>query len=260
VTARIVFSINPGRSGSWYLGKLLDTAAGARGFHEAAPQMTGPYVRMVNEHAYEDTYELRWFKAAAVQEFIARHRPAVYADSSHMFIKTFHDVAVRELAPIEVVLLRRPLAQVLRSFVQLSFFHRHPTSLDWMTSPNAVTAALRCVDEDGRLDHYDRCIAYLLDIGARAQRFKIENPQVPVHEVTVEDLNSRAGVEDLFDRLGITVTARTLALVGTRVNERRQHKGRLHQWPTVRHCRMRIDRYVARAQALDIEMPPRLVL
>ena len=44
---------------------------------------------------------------------------------------------------IDIVVLRRDLAFVLKSFVELGYFSpRNPLSFEWMSSPNAATAAL----------------------------------------------------------------------------------------------------------------------
>jgi len=67
-----------------------------------------------------------------------------------------------------------------------------------MSSPNAATAVLPAIGPDTTLDQFDLSIAYLLDIEARAVRFKIEYPHVRTHEVRLEELNEIKGVEEFF--------------------------------------------------------------
>ena len=45
---RLIFCINSVRCGSGYLAKLLGSAKEVRSYHEAVPQMIGPYLHMIN--------------------------------------------------------------------------------------------------------------------------------------------------------------------------------------------------------------------
>ncbi|MGH7966962.1 MAG: hypothetical protein ACRERD_34925, partial [Candidatus Binatia bacterium] len=186
--------------------------------------------------------------------------PLVYADTSHMFIKTFQDVVVREFPSVGVIILRRKLPEVLKSFIELSYFHENKTWADWMSSPNAATAAIRCIDTDHKLDHYDKCIAYLIDMEARANRFKREHPGIRTHEVTVYDLNSRQFIERFFADLGILPTRRTYKIVGEPVNQKQQVKASVQNWTTIDYCKARIQNYIAKAHALGIDIPQTLLL
>lgn len=231
--------------------------------------MTGDYLKMINDRAYTDTYELRRFKADTLRAYFdsptgrARWRkrlapwtfPHVYAETSHMFLKTFSDVVMAELDEVDVIVLRRPLAEVLKSFVELSYFGSSEAWPDWMSSPNAATSAIRCIAPDADLDQFDICIAYLVDIEARTERFRIEHPHARLHEVTLAELNSWPSVSRMFENLRIETTRATSKVLGRPQNQKHEMKARLANWTTVEYCQERIESYLARAAQLGIALP-----
>ncbi|MFN2507816.1 MAG: hypothetical protein ABR589_03490 [Chthoniobacterales bacterium] len=130
---------------------------------------------------------------------------------------------MEEFENVRIILLRRDLAQVLKSFVELGFFRPKPCLEDWMILPAATSSSLFPAAE---LDQFDRCIAYLLDIEERAIRFRGDYPAVPVYEVARESLNTIAEVGDFFATLKITPTADTIRVCGRRSNERATERNR----------------------------------
>ena len=74
------------------------------------------------------------------------------------------------------------------------------------------------------MDQHDLCIAYLIDIEARAVRFQHDFPDVRVHEVRLEALNEPGGVDALFGSLAVEPTRRTTGLIGSVVNQRAKRK------------------------------------
>lgn len=253
----LIFSINSGRSGSKYLAELLATAPNVKSFHEAEPKMSGEFIRMINSQPMADSREKRRIKSQAIAEMV-RDWPAetVYAETNHTFITTFYDVVLEEFANVDVVILRRDLAQVLKSFVELGYFSpRNPLSLEWMSSPNAVTAALPTLGSDSSLDQFDLCIAYLLDIEARGERFRREYPNVRAHDVWLEELNRIESVNAFFEQLGLTATDETASLCGRVTNERSRRKEKIDNPVTLEECRERLADYQRKAKERGIEIP-----
>ena len=254
---RLIFSINSGRAGSKYLAQLLATAPGVKSFHEAEPKMGGEFIAMINSEPLEASREARAVKAEAIAGILrARGPEEIYAETNHTFIKTFFDVVLEDFHNLDVIILRRELVFVLKSFIELGYFSPlNPLSFSWMSSPNAATAALPAIGPDSSLDQFDLCIAYLLDIEARTERFKMEYPSVRTHEVRLEELNNAAYIEDLFDRLAIIPTAATRELCGQRINERQNRKERANNPTTIAECRRRLADYLQRAKELGIRIP-----
>lgn len=255
---RLIFSINSGRSGSKYLAQLLGTARHVKNFHEAEPQMSGDFIAMINSKPLATTRERRRIKSAAIAKTLRAMQPnETYVETNHTFIKTFFDVVLEEFRNVHVIILRRDLVLVLKSFVELGYFSPlNPRAENWMSSPNAATAALPALAPDAELDQFDRCIAYLIDIEARAERFRKEYPHVPTHEVDLEQLNDIRFVKTLFERLGLKATWKTRRLCGRKVNEKQRHKERIPNPTTLEECRRRLADYIARAKQRGIELPP----
>ena len=254
---RLIFCINSGRCGSKYLAELLGTAAGVRSFHEAPPPMSGAPLHLVNAFPFSHSRAMRRVKCQAIADILSGMAPyEIYAETNHMFIKTFFDVVAAEFENVDVVLLRRRLPLVLKSFVEMGYYSPlNPGALDWMSSPNAVTAALRPVGPDAALDPYDASIAYLFDIEARAQRFIREYPRVRVHEARLEALLTEDGVAGLLARLRVRPTERTREVIGRVVNDRPHRKRAMNNPTTIRECQRRLQEYVTRATAAGIEIP-----
>ena len=259
---RAIFCISPGRSGSNYLAELLGTAREVVSLHEPEPTMTAEYLEMVNTHPYDDTKVFRKTKAEAINRFLLSMGPnQVYCETNHMFIKTFFDVVIDSIDSIKVIFLRRDIRQVLRSFIELKYFTNENMEWHkWMTSPNAVTAALPAIYPDSQLDQYDLCIAYLLDIEARAQRFYKDYPSVQVHEIELSTLNNYDRVFRLFNELDVTPTRRTHKIIGLKINQRRQRKKHFNNPIDFEYCNRRITEYIDKAKSKGICVPDTILM
>jgi hypothetical protein len=254
---RLIFSINSGRSGSKYLAELLGTAEHVKSFHEAEPKMSGEYMAMINEQPLEATTAKRRTKSEAIAAVLREMGPKdIYVETNHTFIKSFYDVVLEDFRNVQVIILRRDLALVLKSFIELGYFSPlNPRGHQWMSSPNAVTAAVAALAPDDQLDQFDRCIAYLIDIEARAERFKKEYPHVPTHEVDLTQLNDFSFVRQLFRRLELNATRKTKRICGQIVNDKQKRKGRIPNPTTLEECRRRLADYVLRAKERGIQLP-----
>ncbi len=259
---RLIFCINSGRAGSNYLAALLNTAEEVSAFHEPRPAMNGKYLQMVNRYDYKMTYNLRKIKCKAIYKILKNmSQNEIYCETNHMFIKTFFDVVSDTFKNIEVIILHRSLAHVLKSFIELNYF----TNLNkawpkWMSSPNARTKAIACIDSDSNLDQYDLSIAYLIDIESRALRFQKEYPEVRVHQVRLESLNDYSNVESLFQDLRITITGNTKNLFGEKINTRENVKDVYNNQVDLGYCRKRLELYMEKAIAQGIAIPNTLAL
>jgi len=223
---RLIFSINSGRSGSNYLAALLGSALEVTGFHEAEPHMNGRYLDMANRYPYRETIRKKQIKSTATRKIQDGRAPGrVYCETNHMFIKTFFDVILSDFEKVQVVILWRELALVLKSFSELGYFSpKNPVWSEWMSRPNARTSSLPCIAPDVELDHFDLCITYLFYIEARTVRFQKAFPDVPTLDVRLENLNDFEQVRDLFARLRIEPTEKTITVSLRTMSERKEKK------------------------------------
>jgi hypothetical protein len=178
-----------------------------------------------------------------------------------MFIKTFFDVVLSDFKKVDVIILRRELSLVLKSFIQLGFFSdRNNYWPHWMSNPGAKTAALKCIAADEVLDQYDLCIAYLFDIEARAARFQNDYPWVKTHEVRVESLSDNSSVQKLFSNLDVTPTTETKKIYRNKINLREDHKKAVNIDVDLEYCKKRIAIYIDKANTMGISLPKSLAL
>lgn len=256
-----IFCINSGRCGSQYLFNILGSAKNVIAFHEAQPTMSGnEMMNLVNYHDYKFSYNKRKnIKIPIIKQTINKSGK-IYAETNHMFIKTFWDVSVDEFGQdIFVIILRRPLSKVLRSFMRLEYFGKNTEALKWMTSPNAKTAAIKAIANDKNLKSIDKCIAYLIDIEARAQRFVKDYPNVKIYSTKVEDLNNVSEVISLFEAIGLEKTVKTNEAIGKIVNQRKR-KNDVVTKKSLMECKQKINSYILRAAKMGIKMPEGLLI
>ncbi len=259
---QLVFSINSGRSGSDYLYRLLSTAENGTAFHEPRPSMAGSRMSRVpasqpslfDRAFYCGMYIKKYQKVKAIRQAI-KEMPAghTYIETNHMFILTFYDVIMNHFQNVNVVLLRRYLPWVVKSFLDLNMFVPEDSKTKyWTSSPNSPSAAVRALAADDQMDQVDRCIAYVIDIEARAQRFKRQFPQATVIEKRLLELNEREHVEDLFEQLKLKTTPETWNVVGEVVNDKTEDKQTDF---SEEFCRDRILQYVQKCKSRGIVLP-----
>jgi hypothetical protein len=259
----VIFCVNSGRVGSKYLAELVDTTEEAHGLHEPDPVMGGPFVEMVTEAPEADSFRQRLVKCRAIEDWMRTSgTKSVYCETNHLFVVTFHDVAVATFPRIKVIFLRRSLPVVVKSFVELGYFSEHdPGWPGSHISPNAATAAIPAIASDAELDHVDRVIAHLLDIEARGARFRDAHPEILAVDVRLEDLTMLSGAERFFAALGLTATGATAGVIANGpINHKIRKKAKRGLAISVDECRRRIGRYLERASELGIEVPSSLAV
>jgi len=105
---------------------------------------------------------------------------------------------------------------------------------------------------DDEMDQVDRCIGYVIDIEARAQRFKQKYPQAQVIEKQLPELNNAEHVQDLFDKLNLKTTDKTWDVVGQVYNNKADDK---QSDNSEEFCRDRILQYIQKCEAKGIKLP-----
>jgi hypothetical protein len=219
-------------------------------------------VRAAENRPYTESIAERMFKAEALvskERLLVQSNPRleVWGETSHMFIKTYADVVVERFGErMKVIHLRRTPAQVLKSFVELRYFtEENPAWKNWMISPLANTRAIEPLPDLETRGSIDWCIAYLLDIEARAQRFQVQYPFIPVYTTTLAALNERDEVKRLFDWLALKPTAHTWQVQGKPVNERKKRKAEFNYSFSIEEAQRRLADYCHAAQRVGIRVP-----
>ena len=93
----LIFSINPGRSGSRYLFKVLQHAARSDVYHESALNMHGHWIDEIERKGLAASMLHRDAKVDAIKKRLRtqrdQHDPGVrnYIETNHMFVESFWD-------------------------------------------------------------------------------------------------------------------------------------------------------------------------
>jgi len=255
---KYIFSISTGRSGSQYLAELLATAKDTVSFHEPEPKMHDIHLRMVEERGLEATYRERLIKIDAIKKAVRKSGASIYAETNHMFIKTFFDVVIKELNDVQVVFLRRNLVEILKSFYQLRYFTEENQAWKrWMTFPMSQNSAIKFVGNP--TDEIDLSIGYIIDMYARAERFQAQHPEINVISFDISDFKNEASVLALFRALNLDPTDKTKAMVGTTVNARAERKQKYNVVADPIYLTTRVKGYLQILSAAGVSAPKSII-
>jgi hypothetical protein len=254
---RLIFTISPGRAGSEYLAKLLNTAANIHALHEPRPRMNGRILEMAMSKPPGESYGQRRIKLLGINRSLSRlDSDTIYAETSHMFIKSFHDVVLDYYKNAEVIILRRPLHQILKSFIELGVFSNiNPVAARWMHKPGSANSAAELLKPLDEMDQYEKCIAYLLDIEALARAFRLSHPGIKIHEITLDSITEAEGARQLFQELGARWTEKSDRLYSGVVNRRTAFKSAIGVFAPEEYCKERLNQYIQQAQDAGKSIP-----
>lgn len=254
----VIFCISPGRSGSKYLRNVLDVAQHTIARHEPQPKMNGEHLQRVilqgsRAHTFEERSRL---KLAAMRTALEGTAPnVVYAETSHMFVKTFADVVLDGLgdcANISIVFLRRPARDTIWSQLRLGWFSPgHSGKNVWYYDINDVHESERQVSySTNSSDAIDSLIGYNADVlqrGVELERL-IQRKQrqgdwknVQLIDMWLKDVSDAQNVKTFLPKLGLTADVKRLAhLKSMDTNARELKKDRFSSTATIEQVDARI--------------------
>jgi len=138
---------------------------------------------------------------------IRRSRAPLYAETSHLLMKAGLVENLDKLDPAEtihfVVLTRDPLATILSYRHRFDFVNKG-TWWMWYLDPDYPNKIVDSIRLKG-LGVNGVCLWYLLEIGARAEYYRIllrDRGNVRFHDVRIEDLSEPVAVSRFLDKLG----------------------------------------------------------
>lgn len=252
---RLIFCISPGRSGSGFLARLLGRSGDVVACHEPKPQMTGSLLYAAVGKPLQESFNRRQIKLIGINRQLLRMKESMtYVETSHMFIKSFYDVVLDYYRNVTVIVLRRDMSKVLKSFLELGYFTTiNPHWKLWMHEPREGNGVVPPILPFSEMDATDRAIAYLLDIDGRAEKFARDYPAVPSMEVSLEDLETNSGSRRLLQGLDLPMMDDGLVAELAR-NERQEFKP-LSNRVSLEYCRERILGYLAEAGNRGTRVP-----
>ncbi|MGB7933335.1 MAG: hypothetical protein WCH04_14105 [Gammaproteobacteria bacterium] len=226
-----IFVATTGRSGTTSLSRVFETVLdGAICLHEPPPVMFSDYPR--GQGIDRDDYFRRLFwvlKRTYIKRDAAGHR--YYLETNHQFIKNFAVPAIEYFGPkTRIIHLKRDPVSVAASFLAInSVPAKTQRGHYYMLDPDESTNIIRIPelsDDSSEFGHdLYKCLWYWYETEARVQAMKERYPNVVWVDVTTDQLNDRAALQAMFDRLGIPVSADRLdRAVSIRENLRTEEK------------------------------------
>ena len=231
----LIFCVSPGRSGSKYLQAVLSTARNVYARHEPYPQMNGAILRqVVLEGRRSETLQNRTeMKLSAIRRVLEGALPnVVYAETSHMFIKTFADVILENLGDypkISIIILHRPIKEILLSQLLLGWFSSNHSGRNvWYYDPRLNHRSEQTVPLSNATGTALNALgAYNADIHIRTSRLRAlikekrqsgQWKQVQIHDVRLADImpHSPNSVSRFLRRVGLAVDRSKLSLLQNR--------------------------------------------
>lgn len=217
----LIFCISPGLAGSAHLAHVLDFAHNARVFHQPHPFMAGEILQAVLLNGQRDsTFESRAAQKLGSIQLELKHAPkqAVYAETSHMFIKTYADVVLQtlgDISNISIIALRQPIQNTVYSqLINGWFSSHHDRNREGYYDIKDVHPSERVVPTNFSMsDIADRAIAYNTDIWIRAQRLRqqVELRQkrgqwtnVRFIDLRLDSIMSSGDVQSFLSSLGLS--------------------------------------------------------
>mmetsp|Transcript_2728 Transcript_2728/g.8273 ORF Transcript_2728/g.8273 Transcript_2728/m.8273 type:complete len:322 (+) Transcript_2728:964-1929(+) len=233
--SRMIFAVSPGRAGSAYLSRVLACAKNVIARHEAEPRMTDEVLKQVMYLGRRaETLEHRInIKVNAISDDLAGSVPGMaYAETSHMFIKTFGDAVIEYFArrrgiAVDIIILRRDFFAAALSQARLGWFTPESTGLNnWYYSVSNLhplesmnVSVMHPADATGSSAWLAEIVAYNADVEARARALLAEHhagrlpASVRISEVRLEDLNSTHQARSFLRKLGLVADEKKLELL-----------------------------------------------
>lgn len=258
-----IFAISSGRTGTKFFEQLFSSARNVLCFHELHPLMSHEYLR---RPLWETYHERMSVKAAAIAGRIAEPNwPAntSFCDTSNYFIKSWWDVAIDRFAadyPIVVVVIRRHMAAVLKSMVDLGWFGgRGKVAGKFLYTANSNVSFVQPLLADEEMDHFDKALTHLFDVEAKAQFFKrrfARHPNVRVHEICLEQVTrSTDAARKFLLRLGLQPTPQTDGVLTAGETNARVDKKNAAVPTNLTYAQQRIDQFVALYRERGVWLP-----
>lgn len=244
----LIFCISPGLAGSSHLAHVLDFAHNTRVFHQPIPFMANDDLQAVLLDGQRDvTFESRAAKklGAIQHELRDTSKQVVYAETSHMFIKTYADVVLQKLGDISnisIIALRHPIQNAVHTQLANGWFSTgHEGNRIWYYDITDVHPSERVTPTNFSVsDTVDRAIAYNTDIWVRGHRLKqlVQNMQkrgqwanVRFIDRRLDSIMSPDGVQSFLSSLSLANNHNQLDLLSFHLGEEADDESNLNGIP-----------------------------
>ncbi len=204
---RVLFVASTGRSGTATLAAILERVDRCAAFHEPWPIMNGRIMELRN--AGRPAPARRVYRFVKSVNILRQARGArYYAETNHMFLKTFVDHAAAEFGDrMRVIHLVRDPVQVAGSMYALD---RAPGSIQWNSfwldhrAPMNLIQVADALDRRGFRHPFFKCLWYWYEMEARTADWKQRlKERVTFAPLRTRDLKNPDAVARALGALGI---------------------------------------------------------
>ena len=237
---KVIFVISTGRAGSEFLAKILGKCEAVISKHEPFPRINGKYLTCSEKKRIYGSL----MKFCVVYTILEKNKNIdVYAETSHMFIKTFYREICSRFTNITVINLQRDPERILKSCIDLGYFSNQNYSWNrWMYVPNWI--------ENETADSVEKCLGYIYDITLKKQIFENEFPQVKIINFKTENLSDPLKVKGLLGNLELNFEENLDSIVKEKVNSRNRRKTMIKNSVTLEECKTRLLEFQDKYQSV----------
>lgn len=223
------FVASTGRSGTNSLERIFDAVPECAARHEPHPVMHGEVLQAYNE-LDEQPMRRVFFQRKLPHIYWATRGQRWYVETNHFFIKCFADLAAEVFgSKLRVIhLVRDPNAVAASRYHRRLAVRRELASSarpkrpryrfrhDWARNLIRPWDDSECAE---RFSHeFFELLWHWYEVEARMRRFSQTHPDVPVHLIRTEDLNSADHVENLLNWAGMPFANAVRERIGNRAN------------------------------------------
>lgn len=215
---RLIFTVTPGRSGSYHLCELLSAVPDVHAEHEPEPN----FVHVMRRTQHDPDTAARFLRAHKMPAINAVAEP-VYAETSHLTCKGFIEPMIRMGLRPGLIFLRRAPREVAWSLLERSTVPgRSRLGCAYLLEPRDPYV-LPLIGWEG-LSDYQLCFWYALEIERRHQRYATlaDKLGLATAEVTNTELNDWTLFSRLLTDLGLSATD-SVREAHSRISKRRHN-------------------------------------
>jgi hypothetical protein len=250
---RLLFCVNPGRSGSHFLSAILSTSPGLCALHEPEHQfakfaaLKPSNWNLKSAHLSSTRGRRGQLKAEQILNSCESENAAFYAETNPMFATLWHDAVFDRFdqSEIVVVYLKRNPVDVIRSIYQLGWYQMRDGD-QWMVSQFSVNSLFspRSQEEEGGA--IEKIIAHLINVELYGRKIR---EQCAARGAKIVELSSEKMFDDIsetaeiFKSLSIQVDTARATAAASRNKESASKKYAAISRET---CEEQLHRYLAK--------------
>lgn len=221
---KYIFCISTGRCGTDYLSKLLATLNGCSAYHEHKPRL---HKKEMREYLKGNKKPIQGLMPGKLEKILSIDS-ALYADTSHIFIKSFGWEIPKHIPQdqIGVIILKREIDKVAESTHRVQSGPFNDLGRDWIIYPNGNNLLVPPISA-GRYELYRKMLKVLWKMNTNAEykkyptffkkqslklikwyyketyalgeKFQEEFPDISCVEVQLNELNTLEGFQKIVE-------------------------------------------------------------